>query len=136
VKLPLVFMVAPITSSPGPFSTGSGSPVSMDSSIADEPSTTTPSTATFSPGRTRTRSSWRTSATGTSTSAPSRSTRAVRGCRPISARMASPVWPFERASSMRPVRMSVMISAAESKYIGSPRPLCMKNEGKRTPAAL
>ena len=48
----MVFMVAPITSSPWPLSTGIGSPVSIDSSTAEPPPTTTPSTGTFSPGRT------------------------------------------------------------------------------------
>ena len=38
---------------PGCFSTGIGSPVSIDSSTALVPSTTTPSTGTRSPGRTR-----------------------------------------------------------------------------------
>ena len=38
------------------WSTGIGSPVSIDSSTAEAPSTTTPSTGTLSPGRTRSRS--------------------------------------------------------------------------------
>ena len=38
------------------FSTGNGSPVSIDSSTLERPSSTTPSTGTFSPGRTRRRS--------------------------------------------------------------------------------
>ena len=42
--------------SPGIFSTGIGSPVTIDSSTALRPSRTTPSTGTFSPGRTRSRS--------------------------------------------------------------------------------
>ena len=49
---PEVLMVAPVTSSPGPTSTGTGSPVSSEVSSADVPLTTTPSVATFSPGRT------------------------------------------------------------------------------------
>ena len=40
----------------GSFSTGMDSPVIMDSSIELRPSRTTPSTGTFSPGRTRKRS--------------------------------------------------------------------------------
>ena len=43
-------------SRPASFSTGIGSPVSIDSSTALAPSSTTPSTGTFSPGRTRRRS--------------------------------------------------------------------------------
>ena len=42
--------------SPGRFSTGIGSPVIIDSSTELLPSTTTPSTGTLSPGRTRSRS--------------------------------------------------------------------------------
>jgi len=53
---PLVFRVAPISLSPTRLVTGSGSPVSIDSSSALLPSMTTPSTGTFSPGRTRSRS--------------------------------------------------------------------------------
>ncbi len=57
-----------MTSSPGPFPTGMDSPVSMDSSTAERPSVTTPSTGIFSPGRTITRSPTSTSSTGTSIS--------------------------------------------------------------------
>src|SRR5699024_6634272 len=56
----------PITSSPLYFSTGTDSPVSIDSSIADFPSTIVPSTVTFSPGFTSTRSSCFKSDNGTS----------------------------------------------------------------------
>ena len=56
VTLPLTAIVAPMTRSPGALSTGIGSPVTIDSSTAACPSTTTPSTGTFSPGRTRRRS--------------------------------------------------------------------------------
>ena len=45
-----VLMVAPATSAPGSTSTGAGSPVSIDWSTADRPSTTTPSVGIFSPG--------------------------------------------------------------------------------------
>jgi hypothetical protein len=50
---PVRLMVAPITVSPARFATGSGSPVIMASSTEVVPSRTTPSTGTFSPGRTR-----------------------------------------------------------------------------------
>ena len=55
-RLPLAFCVAPINRSPAPFSTVIGSPVIIDSSTLERPSRTTPSTGTFSPGRTRRRS--------------------------------------------------------------------------------
>ena len=57
-----------MTSSPGPFSTGIDSPVNMASSTAERPSSTTPSTGIFSPGRTTTTSPARTDSTGTSSS--------------------------------------------------------------------
>ena len=53
---------------PALFSTGIGSPVTIDSSTLDAPSITTPSTGIRSPGRTRSRSPTCTSASGTSRS--------------------------------------------------------------------
>ena len=111
---PVVLSVAPTTSSPSTFSTGIGSPVSMDSSTAVRPVRTTPSTATFSPGRTRNRSPTATSAAGTSTSVPSRKTRAVLGVRSSSRRIASDMRPLARASSRRPRRMSAMMDETAS----------------------
>ena len=49
---PLMFTVAPVTSLPAPTSTGMDSPVTSEESTAELPSTTTPSAAIFSPGRT------------------------------------------------------------------------------------
>ncbi len=49
-----MFTLPPNTIDPGAFSTGSDSPVSIDSSTADAPSTTSPSTGIRSPGRTTT----------------------------------------------------------------------------------
>ena len=62
--------------------------------------------------------------------APSRTTRAVRACRPISALIAAPVCFFARASSQRPSRISAMMMTPVSKYRslreaplhGQPRP--------------
>jgi hypothetical protein len=53
----LALTVPPITRSPGNFSTGIASPVTIDSSTLERPSSTTASTGTFSPGRTRSLSS-------------------------------------------------------------------------------
>ena len=50
---PPALTVAPATSAPGPTSTGTDSPVSRLMSTAERPSSTMPSVATFSPGRTR-----------------------------------------------------------------------------------
>src|SRR6266849_9278409 len=63
---PVVLIVAPITRSLGFFSTGIGSPVTIDSSTELMPSTTTPSAGTFSPGLTRIRSPGTTRSSGTS----------------------------------------------------------------------
>ena len=52
-RLPVPLIVAPVTGSPATFSTGTGSPEIIDSSTDERPSTTTPSTGTLSPGRTR-----------------------------------------------------------------------------------
>src|ERR1022692_3325159 len=50
-KDPVVLMVAPTTVSPACLVAGSGSPVTIDSSTADEPDSTIASTGIFSPGR-------------------------------------------------------------------------------------
>ena len=53
---PVWLSVPPITLSPGSLATGIDSPVTIDSSTVERPSITSPSTGTFSPGRTRSRS--------------------------------------------------------------------------------
>ena len=89
---PVPLTVAPVTRSPAPFSTGIGSPVIIDSSTLLIPYSTTPSTGTFSPGRTRSRAPTCTWSKGTSASEPSsRTRRAVFGVRPRRALMAAPV---------------------------------------------
>ena len=137
VNDPCVLMVAPMTSSPGSFSTGmrlAGEHGLVDRARSPPRPRRPPAPSRrAAPRRGRRRS---TCATGTSTSAPPRTTRAVLGCRPISALIAAPVCPLARASSSRPSRISVMMTAAESKYIGSPSPWCSKNAGKRTPSTL
>ena len=123
-KLPVALTVAPNTSSPRALSTGSDSPVSIDSFTAEVPDSTRPSTGIFSPGRTMTVSPGTTSSTRMSISVgpfgPSRTTRAVFACSPTRRRIASDVWPFARASSRRPTRMSAMMTLAASKYTGAP----------------
>ncbi len=112
---PSLLIVPPITPAPDNFSTGSDSPVNMDSSTEECPSITTPSTGIFSPGLTRTRSPMRTSSISTSISRLSRMMCAVFGRSPISFLMASLVRPFARASRNLPNLISVMITAAVSK---------------------
>jgi hypothetical protein len=111
---PVVFIVAPKTLSPAAFSTGTLSPVSIDSSTADWPLSTFPSTGIFSPGRTSTRSPTTTDSIGTSCSVPSRMTRAVLACIPMSRLMAALVRPVARASKYLPSRIRTMMTAAAS----------------------
>ncbi len=81
-----------MTVEPASRNTGMDSPVTMDSSRWLRPSSTSPSTGTFSPGRTRKRSPTWTASSSTSSSLPSASRRrAVRGARLSRARRAPPV---------------------------------------------
>ena len=69
------------SSRPGSACQGSGSPVRLEASTAEYPSTTTPSTGTRSPASSCSRSPGRKAPTRTSRMAPSGSTRrAVSGC--------------------------------------------------------
>src|SRR5690606_431219 len=120
-KVPCRLMVAPTTSPPGPFATGMLSPVIMDSSTVERPSSTTPSTGIRSPGRTTMMSPTCTWAMGTSTSTPPWTTRAVLGCRPMSFLMAADVRPLAWASRSLPRRMRVIRMALVSKYRPSKR---------------
>jgi hypothetical protein len=115
VRLPCPFTVPPTTFDPVSLSTGTGSPVIMDSSTQDEPSRTSPSTGSRSPGRTSTWSPGRSCSASSSSTSPARVTRAVRGRRPMSLRMASEVSPRARASRKRPTRIRVMMTAEASK---------------------
>ncbi len=114
-KAPDLLMDAEATLSPTVLSTGRLSPVRALSSTADAPSTMTPSTGMACPGRTAILSPTRTSSTGISTSAPSRSTLAVLGARSIRRVMASLVLPLERVSRNLPRVMRVRIIPADSK---------------------
>ncbi len=115
-RLPVPLRVAPVTLSPAAFSTGTGSPVSIDSSTEERPSTTAPSTGSLSPGRTRSRSPTCTSSSGTSSSEPSgRITRAVLAERSSSARIAEPVRSRAPSSRICPSSTSTTITAPASK---------------------
>ena len=130
-SVPVPLSVAPISVSPTALSTGIGSPVSMDSSTLERPSTTSPSTGTVSPGRTRRRSPAISSASGTSDSLPSSAMRrAVFGARPSRARMAAEVRARAPSSSNWPSRVSETITAAASKY--TPTRPCSWNEAGNT----
>ena len=113
---PFIFIVAPRTLSPGPTSSGTLSPVIVLVSIDARPSTTTPSAANFSPGRTTIKSSIRTTLAGIVFSTPSRITTASRAPRVSNARKASPALNFARVSRKRPIKIKAVIEAATSKY--------------------
>ena len=95
---PSAFRVAPITSSPGATSTGTDSPVTRELSMLVRPVTTTPSVATFSPGRTTNSSPTASWSIGTRCSTPSRSTETSLAPRVSRARTASPARRLARAS--------------------------------------
>ena len=107
-------MVAPVTSSPTVLATGMGSPVIIDSSTDESPSTTMPSTGSRSPGRAAMMSPTTTLSMGMFRSSPSRTTHAVFGCRPMSERMASPVPLRAFASSSWPTSISVITTPTAS----------------------
>ena len=115
-KLPLVLMVAPITRESFSLVTGMDSPVTIDSSSAERPSSTTPSTGTLSPGRTRNLSPALMASSETSSSPPSSLTRrAVLGARSSKARIAPEVASRARNSSTWPSSTSTVITLAASK---------------------
>ncbi len=97
-RRPPVFTVAPTTREPGATSTGTDSPVSIDSSTADIPSVTRPSAGIFSPGRTTTTSPGTSCATGTRCSVPSRRITASLAPSSSRARRASPDCRLARTS--------------------------------------
>src|SRR6059058_3139941 len=98
-SVPVPFCVPPVTSSPGPFSTGIDSPVIIASSTADEPARMRPSAATPSPGRTITMSPTARRSIGTSSSRPpGRRTRALFAPSATSARTSAAVRARARAS--------------------------------------
>ncbi len=115
-RYPERFRVAAETKSPGPLSTGTLSPVRALSSTALAPSSTTPSTGMFSPGRTAKISPGTTCSTGTWRSSSPRIKVAVLGAKSIRLRRASVVRPLDLASSIFPRVMRVSIMPADSKY--------------------
>ena len=108
--------MAPATSDPTPTSTGTLSPVNNDSSTELVPSTTRPSVAIFSPGRTTMTSPTAMSAASTVTCWPSLTTTACLAPSSINARRADPEDRLARCSSQRPNRTKDGTTAATSKY--------------------
>ena len=115
-SLPPMLTVAPATSSPGPTSTGTLSPVRSERSTVELPSTTTPSVASFSPGRTTKRVPTVSSSTGRVVSLPSSaSTVASFAPSASSARRAAPARCLARVSTYRPASTNVVTTAATSR---------------------
>ncbi len=115
-RLPSPFMVPPVTMSSRSLTTGRDSPVSMLSSTVERPSSTTASTGTASPGRTRRVSPAMMFSSGASYSSPSgRTRRAVFGARSSRARIASPVRARARSSMTCPTSTRVTITTDASK---------------------
>ena len=90
------------------------SPVTIDSSTSLVPSSTSALTGTRAPGRISSRSPTATSAVGTSTGSPSRTTTAIGGARSSSARMASFAPPRARISNQCPSSTNAASRAAAS----------------------
>ena len=134
-KVPLRLTVPPVILLPGIFSTGNDSPVIIDSSTLADPSRTTPSTGTLSPGRTRSTSPGCTSSSGTSRSSSLSTLRAVFGARPSSARSALRVRARARSSSTWPSSTSVTMAAAGSKYTGN-APCASRTVAGSSPGAM
>jgi len=119
-SVPFRLIVAPMTSSPERLPTGIASPVTIDSSTLDSPSSTTPSTGSFEPGRTSSRSPAATSAVGMSTIRPSRMTVAAGGDRSSSRRIASLAPPRARISNQWPSSTNAASTVAASKKTSPP----------------
>ena len=115
VILPFKLIVPPVTLSFINLSTGMLSPEIIDSSIEEPPSVITPSTGIRSPGRTIIISPSATSSIFISVSLLFFIKWAVLGWRPISFFIAEVVFDFAPASSRRPIRIKVILTAAVSK---------------------
>ena len=111
---PVVLIVAPMTPSPADLVTGIGSPVSMDSSTATRPRPR-PVDRHLVAGPDPQQVARDDRASSTSSSAPSRTRRAVVAWSATRRRMAPVVWPFARPSSHRPSRTRPMMIVALSK---------------------
>ena len=117
---PVRFTVVPVTLLPTCTSTGTLSPVSVDASMLDAPSVTTPSAAMISPGRTTIMSPTRINTASIVASSPSRKMVAVRAPNANNARNASPARRFARASKYLPANKKMVTATATSKYTCTP----------------
>jgi len=120
LRTPSPLIDPPTTSSPVLFSTGTDSPVSMDSFTEEEPSYTRPSMGTFSPGLTKTRSPALRFSTGTSVVEPSAAIKcAVSGINLTNSSRALDA-PTTDFISIQCPRSMITISVANSQKKSSP----------------
>ena len=117
---PLTDTVPAYTASPGDFTAGTDSPVSIDSSTSQVPLVTTPSTANRSPVLTNTVSPGLTWSIGTSTCSPLTSTVAIWGRISTSLLTASEDLRRVFASIHLPNATRPMMAVATSKYVVLP----------------
>mmetsp|Transcript_13659 Transcript_13659/g.29142 ORF Transcript_13659/g.29142 Transcript_13659/m.29142 type:complete len:314 (-) Transcript_13659:1157-2098(-) len=129
VRVPSQLMVPAETVSPASLVTGSGSPVNAASSTLLRPRTTTPSTATRSPGRIWMRSPGASASVGTSEwrgrapldrSCPLARRRAVVGRRLRSWVMSEEACSLARSSTARPSSTKASSITGSSKNVGHP----------------
>ncbi len=113
---PPALTAPPTSAEPGPTSTGSVSPVTRDRSTAELPSTTRPSVATRSPGRTTKTCPTLSCSIGTERSPCSSRTDTSLAASPASDRRAAPVPRLARASRNRPVSTNSGTPTAASRY--------------------
>ena len=112
---PFALSVPPVTTSPGRQSTGTLSPVIMLASMLLSPSTTTPSVATVSPGRTTNVSPTPSAPMGMTVSFPSRHNVTDLAPRSNNARNASPARRRARTSNQRPAKINATNVVATSR---------------------
>ena len=94
--------------------------MSVDASMLDAPSMTTPSAAMISPGRTTIMSPTRINTASIVTSSPSRKIVAVRAPNASNARNASPARRLALASKYLPASKKIVTATATSKYTCTP----------------
>ena len=115
LSMPSPFFVAPTIESPTDLSTGRLSPVIIDSSTILAPSRTMPSVGMLSPALTTKTSLTFSASMLTSSSLPSRSTKAFLGCKCSNFAIAKPVFAFALTSNSFPKSTKVITETEASK---------------------
>ena len=115
ISRPVRFIVVPVTTLPGLTSTGTLSPVNIETSRAEAPCSTTPSVGIISPGRTTITSPTRTRAASIVCSSPFLIIVAWRAPSASNDRKASPARRLARASKYLPANKNTVTATATSK---------------------